>query len=116
MRVLVEPNVGDECHDATEEKYSDNAEKYRDKGADGTALLSTFPCVVGVFDLSSMKTAVDGRDVIGWVVAKEIGHWNLPSTSEIGRNSNTCPGQRILSERWLAFNRNYAQNLPRLSA
>jgi hypothetical protein len=38
-----------------------------------------------------MKTAVDSRDVIGWVVAKEIGHWNLPSTSEIDGNSNTCP-------------------------
>jgi|SRR5271170_5252654 hypothetical protein len=32
-----------------------------------------------------LKTAVPSRDVIGWVVAKEIGHWNLPSTSEIDR-------------------------------
>lgn len=47
MRVLGEPNVDDECQDCTEEKYSDNAEKYCDKGADGAALLS-MPCVVGV--------------------------------------------------------------------
>ena len=49
MRVLAEPNVDDECQGATEEKYSDNAEKYCDEGADGAALLSTPPRVVGVF-------------------------------------------------------------------
>jgi hypothetical protein len=47
--VLAEPNVDDECQDATEEKYSDNAEEYCDKGADGAALLSTSPYVAGVF-------------------------------------------------------------------
>lgn len=90
--MLVEPNVNDEYQDATEEKYSDSAEKYCDKGADGAALLSAPRCVVGVFfDQSSTKSAVYSRDVMGWVVANEVGHWNLPSTSEIGRNSNTCP-------------------------
>jgi hypothetical protein len=75
MRVLAEPNVDDECQDATEEKYSDNAEKQCDKGADGAALFSTRPCAVGVFfDQSPMKTAIHNRDVIRWVVAKEIGH------------------------------------------
>jgi hypothetical protein len=49
MRVLAEPNVDDECQDATEEKYSDSAVKYCDKGADGAAVLSTRPCAVGVF-------------------------------------------------------------------
>ena len=48
MGVLVEPYVDDECHHGTEDKYSDNTEKYCDKGADGAALLSTRPCVVGV--------------------------------------------------------------------
>lgn len=47
MRVLVEPYMDDECHQGTEEKYSDNPEKDCDKGADGAALLSTRPCVVG---------------------------------------------------------------------
>src|SRR5579863_4452293 len=32
-----------------------------------------------------MQTAVHSRDGIGWVVAKEIGHWNLPSTSAINK-------------------------------
>ena len=36
-----EPNVDDECQDGPEKKYSDNAEKYCDRGADGTAFLST---------------------------------------------------------------------------
>jgi hypothetical protein len=95
LRVLAEPNVDDERQDATEEKYSDNAEKYCDRGADGAASLSTHPCVVGAFfDYSWLKAAVHGRDVIGWVVAGEIGHWNLPSTSQIDENCNTCPGQR----------------------
>lgn len=49
MRVLAEPNVDDESQDATEQKYSDNAVKYCDQGADGAALLSTPPCAVGVF-------------------------------------------------------------------
>jgi hypothetical protein len=84
MRPLVEPYLDDECQDATEEKYSDNAEKDCDQGADGAALFSTPPYVVRVcFAYRSMKTAVRSRDVIGWVVAKKIGHWNLPSTSEI---------------------------------
>ena len=71
--MLAEPNMDDECQGATEEKYSDDAVKYCDKGADGAAWLSTPPCVVGVFfDWSSMNTPVHSRDVIGWVVAKEI--------------------------------------------
>jgi hypothetical protein len=49
MRVLAEPNVDDERQDATEEKYSDNAEKYCDQGADGAALLSTPARVVRAF-------------------------------------------------------------------
>jgi hypothetical protein len=49
MRVLAEPNADDEFQDATEEKYSDNGEKYCDRSANGTALFSTLPCAVGVF-------------------------------------------------------------------
>jgi hypothetical protein len=49
MRVLAEPNVDDERQDGTEEKYSDNTEKYCDSGADGAALLSTPLCVGRVF-------------------------------------------------------------------
>lgn len=84
MRVLAGPHVDDERQDATEEKYSENAVEYCDSGADGAAWLSTPPYVVGgFFDWSSMKTGVRSRGVIGWVVAEEIGHWNLLSNSEI---------------------------------
>ncbi len=85
MRVLAEPNVDDECQGATKLKDSDNAEEYCDKGADGAASLAGLLCVVEVFfDLSGMKTAVHSRDVIGWVAARGIRHWSLPSRSEIG--------------------------------
>jgi hypothetical protein len=45
MRVFGEPNVDNECQDGPEKKYSDNAEKYCDRGADGTTFLSTPPTV-----------------------------------------------------------------------
>ncbi len=70
MRVLAEPNVDDKCQGATEQKDSDNAEEYCDKGADGAAPLAAPPCVEEVFfELSSMRTAVHSRDVIVWVAA-----------------------------------------------